>query len=223
MSARATIVHEELEIPAGHVTLKGSLAIPDGAQAVILFAHGSGSSRFSPRNRLVAEGLQQASLGTLLFDLLTPEEEEIDEQTRHLRFDIGLLADRLVETIDWTLAERETRRLKIGLFGSSTGAAGALVAASERPKAVGAVVSRGGRPDLAGHALPKVECPVLFIVGGEDWPVIDMNRDASRLLRTEHRLTLVPGATHLFQEPGALEQALELAREWFVERLVSQP
>lgn len=196
--------------------LEGNLTIPDGAHEIVLFAHGSGSSRHSPRNRFVAAELQRDGLATLLIDLLTPEEEEADLRTRRLRFDIGLLADRLVMTTDWLAQEPDTRSLKVGYFGASTGAAAALVAAAERPAYVGAVVSRGGRPDLAAAALPRVQAPTLLIVGGEDGPVIGMNEEAFRLLRIEKKLVVVPGATHLFEEPGALEKVARLASDWFL-------
>ncbi len=195
--------------------LEGNLTIPDGAHGIVLFAHGSGSSRHSPRNRFVAAELQRDGLATLLIDLLTPEEEELDERTRRLRFDIGLLASRLVTVTDWLGHEPDMRDLKIGYFGASTGAAAALVAAAERPESVGAVVSRGGRPDLAAPALPYVKAPTLLIVGGEDGPVIGMNQEALGPLRVEKKLVIVPGASHLFEEPGALEKVAHLASDWF--------
>lgn len=211
-----------VRVAAGQVTLEGNLAIPEGAQGIVLFAHGSGSSRFSPRNRYVAGVLRQGGLATLLIDLLTEEEEAVDIRTRHLRFDIGLLAQRLIGATDWLMQQPESRRLRIGYFGSSTGAAAALVAAAERPDAVGAVVSRGGRPDLAGPALPRVQAPTLLIVGGNDVPVIGLNRDALAQLRLDEKeLTIVPGATHLFEEPGALEEVARLARRWFQRYLTS--
>lgn len=202
-------------VTADSVQLQGNLALPVNARAVVLFAHGSGSSRFSPRNRYVAGVLQQVKLATLLIDLLTPEEEEIDIRTRHLRFDIGLLAERLVGATDWLLQNPATGRLQIGYFGASTGSAAALLAATERPNAVKAIVSRGGRPDLAGSALSRVQAPTLLIVGGHDFPVIEMNRSALAQLRTEKQLEIVPGATHLFEEPGALETVARLASQWF--------
>jgi dienelactone hydrolase len=204
-----------VRVPAGTAMLEGNLALPAGARGLVLFAHGSGSSRHSPRNRTVARFLRQGGLGTLLVDLLTAEEEQIDLRTRHLRFDIGLLAERLVAAIDWLAAQDDTADLAVGLFGSSTGAGAALVAAAQRPDRVGAVVSRGGRPDLAGAALPRVEAPTLMIVGGADVPVIGMNREAMDQLTAEKELTIVPGATHLFEEPGALEEVARLARDWF--------
>lgn len=210
-----------VRVPAGQAVLEGSLAIPRDAEGMVLFAHGSGSSRHSPRNRYVAATLQQSGLATLLLDLLTPEEEAVDLRTRHLRFDIELLAQRLVSTTDWLARERETLNLAIGYFGASTGAGAALVAAAERPEAVHAVVSRGGRPDLAGDALSRVRAPTLLIVGGDDVPVIEMNEDAMAHMRAEVRLEIVSGATHLFEEPGALEEVARLARDWFVQHLTS--
>ena len=204
-----------VQVPAGAVTLDGNLGVPAGARGIVLFAHGSGSSRHSPRNRYVAGVLREARLATLLMDLLTADEEAIDLQTQRLRFDISLLADRLVGATDWLAQNPDTRDLTIGYFGASTGAAAALVAAAERPDAVGAIVSRGGRPDLAGAALARVRAPTLLIVGGNDLPVIGMNREAMAQLHVEHKLEIVPGATHLFEEPGALEEVARLAREWF--------
>jgi putative phosphoribosyl transferase len=195
--------------------LEGDLVIPERAFGVIVFAHGSGSSRRSYRNRYVAGVLQRGGLATLLMDLLTTEEEQVDMQTAHLRFDIPLLARRLVEATDWLANEPETRNLNIGYFGASTGGGAALVAAVGRPSAIGAVVSRGGRPDLAGEALPLVKAPTLLIVGGRDEPVIELNERAQAQLKTENRLEIVPGATHLFEEPGTLERVADLARQWF--------
>ena len=209
-----------VRISAGRVTLEGNLSLPEGAYGIVLFAHGSGSSRHSPRNRYVARFLNDANLATLLVDLLTAEEEAIDARTAHLRFNIGLLAERLVAVTDWLTEQPDTRQLRIGYFGASTGAAGALVAAAERPDAVGAVVSRGGRPDLAGPALPRVRAPTLLIVGGNDFQVIELNRAAFVELRCEKQLVIVPGATHLFEEPGALDEVARLAREWFVQHLI---
>jgi putative phosphoribosyl transferase len=202
-------------VPAGPVVLEGNLGVPEGARGIVLFAHGSGSGRHSPRNRYVAGVLRQAGLATLLIDLLTPDEEAVDLRTRHLRFDIGLLAGRLVGVTDWLVRSPETQNLRIGYFGASTGAGAALVAAAERPDAVGAVVSRGGRPDLAGDALPRVRAPILLIVGRDDAPVIGMNREALEQLRAQKRLEILPGATHLFEEPGALEEVARLAAGWF--------
>jgi putative phosphoribosyl transferase len=193
--------------------------VPEGAHGIVLFAHGSGSSRHSPRNRFVAEVLQQAGLATLLIDLLTPDEEAVDRQTGHLRFDIDLLADRLIAAIDWLTAQPQTDRQAIGLFGASTGAAGALRAAAERPEKVHAVVSRGGRPDLAGDALDRDSTPTLLIVGADDVPVIPLNELAYARFRGPRELVLVPGASHLFAEPGTLERAAGLARDWFLRYL----
>jgi dienelactone hydrolase len=205
-----------VQIRAGlKTTLEGDLVIPTDATGIVLFAHGSGSSRFSSRNRFVAEQLTDAGLATLLIDLLTPEEERVDALTAHLRFDIIMLASRLVAAIDWMRDEPRTAELPVGLFGASTGGGAALVAAASRPARVGAIVSRGGRPDLAGDALPLVRAPTLLIVGGADTPVIAMNRDAMTRMNTEVRLETIPSATHLFEEPGALEQVARLAREWF--------
>lgn len=220
-AARTRTAEHTVRVPAGQAVLEGSLAIPRDAEGMVLFAHGSGSSRHSPRNRYVAASLQQSGLATLLLDLLTPEEEAVDLRTRHLRFDIDLLAQRLVSTTDWLARERETLNLFIGYFGASTGAGAALVAAAERPEAVRAVVSRGGRPDLAGDALPRVRAPTLLIVGGDDVPVIGMNEDAMARIRAEVRLEIVAGATHLFEEPGTLEEVARLARDWFVQHLSS--
>jgi dienelactone hydrolase len=210
---------ESVSVPVGDVLLEGDLSVPPGARGAVLFAHGSGSSRHSPRNRYVAGVLQGAGLATLLLDLLTPEEEAVDLRTGQLRFDVGLLAGRLVGATDWLTRNARTRDLALGYFGASTGAGAALVAAAERPEAVGAVVSRGGRPDLAGPALARIRAPTLLIVGGRDRPVIELNRAAFEQLRGEKRLVIVPGATHLFEEPGALEEVAALAREWFVRYL----
>jgi putative phosphoribosyl transferase len=204
-----------VRVPAAGAMLEGNLAISPNASGVVLFAHGSGSSRHSPRNRAVARALNEGGLATLLVDLLTPAEESVDEQTGQLRFDIGLLADRLVDAADWLTANEETRSLPIGLFGASTGGGAALVAAAQRPNTVRAVVSRGGRPDLAGAALSRVRAPTLLIVGGRDHAVIELNREAFERLRCEKKLEIVPGATHLFEEPGALEEVARLARDWF--------
>jgi len=214
--SEARLVH----VTAGPVTLEGNLHLPAGAHGIVLFAHGSGSSRHSPRNRYVASVLQAGGLATLLIDLLTADEEAVDLRTGQLRFDIGLLADRLVGATDWLAQELDTRLLRVGYSGASTGGGAALVAAARRPEAVGAVVSRGGRPDLAGPALPHVRAPTLLIVGGHDVPVIGMNQEALAQLRCEKRLEIVPGATHLFEEPGTLDQAALLARDWFNQYLV---
>ena len=211
-----TIKKEHLvRVLAGHIVLEGNLTMPDHAQGIVLFAHGSGSSRHSPRNRYVAQVLSDAGLATLLIDLLTADEEAAERWTRHLRFDIGLLAGRLVGATDWLKQNSETGYLRIGYFGASTGAAAALVAAAERPEDIGAIVSRGGRPDLAGSALERVQAPTLLIVGGDDLPVIDMNQEALDQLRVPKKLTIVPGATHLFEEPGTLEEVARLASQWF--------
>ena len=204
-----------VRIPAAGVMLEGDLALPRGGHGVVIFAHGSGSSRHSPRNRFVATQLSDANLGTLLMDLLTPAEERIDERTRHLRFDIELLAERLAAAAEWIGSQPETAGAPIGYFGASTGAGAALVAAARRPDNIRAVVSRGGRPDLAGPALPHVRAATLLIVGGDDGPVIGMNRDAFRQLGSEKNLEIIPGASHLFEEPGTLEQVAVLARDWF--------
>ena len=208
-----------VRISGGDVVLEGNLLVPEDATGVVLFAHGTGSSRFSSRNRYVAEALRNGGIGTLLIDLLTREEEQADMRTAHLRFDIGLLADRLISTIEWLEQEPEARLLKVGLFGASTGGGAALVAAARRPDRVAAVVSRGGRPDLAGPALANVKAPTLLIVGGNDVPVIGMNREAYDQMAAERRIEIVPGATHLFEEPGKLEEVARLAREWFQQYL----
>jgi dienelactone hydrolase len=213
----------EVHIASGYASLAGDLALPKDARGVVLFAHGSGSSRHSSRNRYVAGELRQSGLGTLLMDLLTAEEEEADARTGHLRFDIGLLARRLRDATGWLRAHPQTSGLPVGYFGASTGGAAALVAAAEIPDAVGAVVSRGGRPDLAGAALPRVQAPTLLIVGGRDEPVIAMNEEALARLRCEKRLEIVPGATHLFEEPGTLEQVARRAAEWFGRHLGGAP
>jgi dienelactone hydrolase len=210
-----------VRVQTGIVTLAGNLVVPEGASGVVLFAHGSGSSRLSPRNRAVARELSERGLATLLIDLLTSEEERIDAHTAQLRFDIGLLADRLAGAKEWLAKQPETRDLAIGYFGASTGAAAALVAAALRPEKIGAVVSRGGRPDLAGNLLPRVHAPTLLIVGGDDLPVIEMNRDALAQLTCKKRLEIVPGATHLFEEPGTLETVARLAGDWFLQHLAA--
>ncbi|MBI4545525.1 MAG: dienelactone hydrolase family protein [Gemmatimonadetes bacterium] len=214
-TAPGAVRQREVEISAGPVKLAGDLALPEHAQGVVLFAHGSGSSRFSARNRFVARELWQARLATLLMDLLTADEERLDLETASLRFDIPLLAERVVAATDWLKQQPETRELPLGHFGASTGAAAALVAAAQRPDAARAVVSRGGRPDLAGAALPRVRAPTLLIVGGRDEVVITMNREAMAQMTVETRLEIVPGATHLFEEPGTLEEVARLARDWF--------
>jgi putative phosphoribosyl transferase len=215
------MAEQAVHVPAGEVSLDGDLGLPDGARGIVLFAHGSGSSRLSPRNRHVARLLNEAGLATLLVDLLTPEEEAFDARTARLRFDIDLLAERLVEVTDWLGDRAETRGLHRGYFGASTGAAAALVAAAARPQVVHALVSRGGRPDLAGPALPVVRAPTLLIVGGEDVAIIELNQRALAQLRTEADLAIVPGATHLFEEPGALDEVARLARQWFERYLIA--
>lgn len=205
-------------VPAGKVLLEGSLEMPAGAKGLVLFAHGSGSSRHSPRNNFVAEILLKGNLATLLIDLLSTEEEMLDQQTGNLRFDIGMLAERLIFITEWLASQPSTKHLKIGYFGSSTGAAAALVAAAERPKKVFAVVSRGGRPDLAGNALPFVKAPTLLIVGGADSIVIELNKEAFEMLHAEKKLVIIPEATHLFEEPGTLEEVSRFARDWFIEK-----
>ena len=208
-------------VDTGTVALEGNLALPRGATGLVLFAHGSGSSRHSTRNRFVADVLQEHGLATLLIDLLTEEEERVDRVTADLRFDIPLLARRLVGATRWLLRNAETEKLRIGYFGASTGAGAALIAAAELGKVVGAVVSRGGRPDLAGDYLSRVQAPTLLIVGGNDYPVISMNKSAFGRIHAEKQLEIIPGATHLFEEEGTLERAALIAAEWFVKYLGS--
>jgi putative phosphoribosyl transferase len=208
-----------VHIAAGPTSFDGNLTIADGATGLILFAHGSGSSRHSPRNQFVARTLNDSGIATLLFDLLTPEEEAIDVQTREYRFNISLLAERLIYATRWAKQQRETRDLRIGYFGSSTGGAAALITAAELSQDVGAVVSRGGRPDLAGDALARVQAPTLLIVGGNDDIVIELNEQARDRMHCRVKLEIVPGATHLFEEPGTLEQVANLASDWFVRHL----
>lgn len=217
--ARLTIETHDVWLPAGRVNLEGTLALPPNVLGLVVFAHGSGSGRFSPRNRMVAERLNEAGFGTLLLDLLTRSEEALDAATGHLRFDIDLLATRVRAAVEWSRSHAHLRALPVGLFGASTGAAAALIAAAERPE-VKAVVSRGGRPDLAGDALPRVTAPTLLIVGGLDPQVLDLNRAAAtQLTACEHEVAVVPGATHLFEEPGTLEAVARLARQWFESHL----
>lgn len=211
-----------LQLPVGRVVLEGELSVPAYPRGLVVFAHGSGSSRKSPRNRFVAEALRARGLATLLFDLLTPEEERADAWDAHLRFDIPLLADRLVRVTDWLAHQGGVGTLPLGLFGASTGAAAALIAAAARPNAVKAVVSRGGRPDLAEDVLPRVRAPTLLIVGGDDDEVLRLNRVAYARLGAQKALSVVPGATHLFEEPGALEEVAGRAAEWFASHLVGQ-
>ena len=208
--------NNEVRIPINSIVLEGNLVIPEEAHGIVVFAHGSGSSRHSSRNKYVAWELQKKGFGTLLFDLLTAEEERIDMVTAHLRFDIDLLANRLVDVTNWLLKNPVTKNLNIGYFGASTGAAAALIAATENSNVIKAIVSRGGRPDLAEKSLPDVKAPTLFIVGGNDFQVIDMNQWAfERLTVKEKKLKIVPGATHLFEESGTLEEVAYLAGEWF--------
>jgi len=213
------IEHVPVLMPMDSLQLDGTLSIPTAACGVVLFAHGSGSSRHSPRNRYVADLLNESGLATLLIDLLTEEEQQVDMQTGHLRFDIPLLAKRLEAITDWLVTHPEVAGLKVGHFGASTGAGAALVAAAERPKLVRAVVSRGGRPDLAGPALERVEAPTLLIVGGADHAVIDLNRKAMAHMHCEKELQIIAGATHLFEERGALDKVAALASDWFLVKL----
>lgn len=215
------IITQGVEIPAGEALLQGDMTIPSGARGIVAFAHGSGSGRHSPRNKAVAEALVSRGMATLLLDLLTPAEEAIDPQTAQHRFDIPLLASRVVSVADWLGTQPETGRLRIGVFGASTGAAAALIAAAERVGSIRAVVSRGGRPDLAGDFLPRVRVPTLLIVGGEDGQVIQINRQAASHMRAQVEVVVVPGATHLFEEPGALELVARLAGDWFTRYLGS--
>ncbi len=216
----AASVERAVRVPQGQAVIDGDLAVPDHAEGLVVFAHGTGSGRRSPRNRFVAGELQRARLATLLLDLLTAEEEQIDLRTRHLRFDIGLLARRLLAAARWVQDEPDLSDLPLGYFGASTGAAAALIAAADEPDLVAAVVSRGGRPDLARDRLERVRCPTLLIVGGADEAVLDLNRHAlSRLGRAAAMLEVVPGATHLFEEPGALEAVAHLAGSWFTTHL----
>ncbi len=214
-------VENEISIDTGTVVLKGTFGLPKGAAAIVLFAHGSGSSRNSPRNRYVAQVLEAHGIGTLLFDLLTREEESIDQVSGEFRFNIPFLANRLIDVTRRLIERPDANGLRLGYFGASTGAAAALAAAAELKEVIGAVVSRGGRPDLAGNALSSVRAPTLLIVGGDDQPVIVMNRDALAKLRCEKKLVIVPGATHLFEEPGTLEEVARLAAEWFEQHLTA--
>jgi dienelactone hydrolase len=211
---------EPVRVAAGDVELDGDLTVPAGARGLVVFAHGSGSSRHSPRNRYVAGALNDAGLATLLLDLLTPAEEEEDLRTRRLRFDVALLGERVVAAVDWAGAQDGLAALAVGTFGASTGAAAALIAAARRPERVGAVVSRGGRPDLAADALELVRAPTLLIVGDRDVAVVAMNREAMARMRAPVEIELVPGASHLFEEPGALERVADLAAGWFGRHLV---
>ena len=215
--------HHPVRIPLDDAILEGDLAVPDHAQAIILFAHGSGSSRKSPRNRFVARSLRDAGLGTLLIDLLTSEEEAIDDRTREYRFNISLLTERLTGAVDWLLANDETKGLQIGLFGASTGTPAAIFTAVKRPNAIYSIVSRGGRPDLATAVLHRVNAPTLLIVGGDDYSIIDLNTEAAKWIRAPKKIEIVPGSTHLFEEPGALEDVARLARKWFTHHLAAVP
>ena len=216
----STVTTVPVRVDADGVVLNGDLTIPTDARGLVAFSHGSGSSRFSPRNRAVADVLLHAHLATLMLDLLTQDEERIDEVTAELRFDIPLLGRRVIAAVDWANTHPRTARLPLGLFGASTGAAAALIAAAERPSIVRGVVSRGGRPDLAGPALDRVTAPTLLIVGGRDEVVLQLNRQALMRLRGEKQLVVVPNATHLFEEPGALDHVARLARDWFLAHLV---
>ncbi len=209
----------EVKISAGKDFLNGNLSIPNKAKKIVMFAHGSGSSRFSPRNTFVAKLMNKRGFATLLMDLLTEDEEAIDEVTAEFRFNIDLLAKRLIDTTKWLGTSADFKKLSIGYFGASTGAAAALIAAAQMPEEIKAVVSRGGRPDLASEYLPKVKAPTLLIVGGDDVEVLEMNKDALRQIHTEKKLQIVPGATHLFEEPGKLQEAAELAIDWFEKHL----
>jgi putative phosphoribosyl transferase len=224
MTRRNQSTHEAVRIDVAAVELDGDLRIPAAAAGLVVFAHGSGSSRFSRRNRAVAGALEADGFATLLLDLLTAGEEAVDERTREYRFDIGLLGRRVVGAIDWARARSDLSSLPVSVFGASTGAAAALVAAAERPDAVRAVVSRGGRPDLAGDdVLPRVQAPTLLIVGGHDEVVIDLNREARARMRAPVELTIIPGASHLFEEPGALDQVAALASDWCQRHAAVQP
>jgi dienelactone hydrolase len=218
---RTSTENRYIQILSAGVRLEGILSIPEDPKGIVLFVHGSGSSRHSPRNQYVAQTLQEAGLATLLFDLLTPQEEEIDQHTHHMRFDINMLARRTVGAVEWLDLEPYARELKVGLFGSSTGAAAALITAADLPEKVDAVVSRGGRPDLADTALRKVRAPTLLLVGSNDEIVIELNQEALNRMQpgAEKKMIVVPGASHLFDEPGTLEYAARLAREWFAEHL----
>jgi putative phosphoribosyl transferase len=216
-------VHESVRIESAAVTLDGDLRVPERAAGLVIFAHGSGSSRFSRRNRAVAGALETGGFATLLLDLLTREEEAIDERTREYRFDIDLLGRRVVGATDWVLARPDLHHLSLACFGASTGAAAALIAAAARPELTRAVISRGGRPDLAGDALPLVQAPTLLIVGGDDEPVVELNREAMHRMRAPVELEIVPGATHLFEEPGTLEEVARLATDWCRRHLGERP
>jgi pimeloyl-ACP methyl ester carboxylesterase len=217
------VVDDVVRIESGPAVLDADLRVPQRAAGLVIFAHGSGSGRFSPRNRAVAGVLETGGFATLLCDLLTKKEESEDQYTRQHRFDIGLLGRRVVDAVDWAQAQPELRALPVATFGASTGAAAALIAAAERPKLVRAVISRGGRPDLADQALERVQAPTLLIVGGDDDVVIELNQEAARRMRAPVELKIIPGATHLFEEPGTLEQVAALASEWCRKHLKKQP
>jgi dienelactone hydrolase len=212
---KATVELREVTIPAGKAVVKGNLTVPQGAKGIVIFAHGSGSGRFSPRNMQVAREINKAGIATLLIDLLTQEEEQVDEFTGEFRFDISLLAQRLVHATEWVKKNPDTKSLAVGYFGASTGAAAALIAVAKLPQHVKAVVSRGGRPDLAGEYLADVRAPTLLIVGGDDTEVLELNRQASEQMTSERKIVVVPGATHLFEEPAKLEEVARLAIGWF--------
>lgn len=215
MALSTEVIHQEVTVSSGSAQLGGEIIIPAEAKGIVLFAHGSGSSRFSPRNQSVARVLREAGVGTLLFDLLTRSEEAVDLRTAQLRFDIDFLAQRLIDATHWLATQAETRSLRVGYFGSSTGGGAALVAAAQLGRQIGAVVSRGGRPDLAGAALAQVQAPTLLIIGELDLPVIEMNEEAYEQLHCEKELKIVPRATHLFEAPGTLEEVARLAAHWF--------
>jgi putative phosphoribosyl transferase len=210
-----TSLESALKIPVGNVEVEGNMFLPEGASGLVVFAHGSGSSRFSPRNQYVAKEFNKANLGTLLFDLLTPGEEEEDELTGEYRFDIALLAQRLIGVTQWLRNDPSTQNIKLGYFGASTGAAAALIAAAKLPEAVSVVVSRGGRPDLAGEYLSQVQAPTLLLVGGWDEEVIELNKQAQQQMTNENKRVIIPAATHLFEEPGKLEEVARFATDWF--------
>jgi dienelactone hydrolase len=210
-----TSLESALKIPVGNVEVEGNMFLPPGASGIVVFAHGSGSSRFSPRNQYVAKEINKANIGTLLFDLLTPGEEEEDELTGEYRSDIALLAQRLIGVTQWLRNDPSTQNYRLGYFGASTGAAAALIAAAKLPEAVSVVVSRGGRPDLAGEYLGQVQAPTLLLVGGWDEEVIELNKQAQQQMTNENKLVIIPAATHLFEEPGKLEEVARFATDWF--------
>ena len=215
------MIHQEtaVKIPTGSVVVEGNLTVPSGAKGVVLFAHGSGSSRFSPRNRCVAKFFNAQKIGTLLFDLLTNEEDQEDIETAEYRFNINLLAERLIGATEWLKKDPDTKNIVFGYFGASTGAAAALIAAAKLPNEIAAVVSRGGRPDLAADYLPRVVAPTLLLVGGLDTVVIELNRQAMEQMSAEKKLVIIPGATHLFEESGKLEEVAKLSTDWFLRYL----